>query len=85
MVLTAIFQRLSEQGDHAASTFIHRAAHIFRQVAHFCRQLDGQAATDNSLLAELIQRVLIISQQAVTIVAVAMIEVARARRCRYPV
>ncbi|SRN45162.1 Uncharacterised protein [Shigella flexneri] len=29
MVLTAIFQSLREQGDHAASTFIHRAAHIF--------------------------------------------------------
>lgn len=73
--LTSFLQRVAQQGDNLTGTMVHGGTHIFRQVANLCRQLDGKTAANNPLLAELIQRVLIISQQAVTIVAVAMIEV----------
>jgi hypothetical protein len=54
---------------------VHGGAHVFRQIANLCRQLDGETAANNPLLVKLIQRVLIVGQQAIAIVALAMGEV----------
>src|SRR5699024_12281621 len=57
--------------DNAASNFIHRAALIFRQIAHFGREFYCQATTDGSMLAKLVQCLLVISQYAVAVVTFA--------------
>ena len=73
-LLTAFLQRIAEENDDLAGAFIHRGAHIFRQIADLCRQLHRQTAADDALLAKLRQRMLIVGQEAVAIVPLAVVK-----------